>query len=112
MAALPPALQHGLCARAPHQVLHHGLNLLLGHAHVLCGAFQSDLVLALCELDVNLPQQSKGLWGQAQQQPLRPTGFPREVADPRSSCECTSTARRATEGPKDNSVTLVLNAVV
>lgn len=45
----------GALEGAPYQVLHHGFDLLPGHVHVLRGAFQRDLVFALCELNVNLP---------------------------------------------------------
>lgn len=47
------------CKGAPYQIFDHGFDLFLGHVYVLCGAFQGDLVLPLCELDVHLPQQNQ-----------------------------------------------------
>ena len=59
---------------APYQVLDHGFDLFLGHVYILRGAFQGDPVLALCELDVDLPHQNKS-WptgtARPQQAPLR-----------------------------------------
>lgn len=49
---------------APYQVFDHGFDLFLGHVYILCGAFQGDLVLTLCELDVHLPQQNQERDGQ------------------------------------------------
>lgn len=57
---------------APYQVLDHGFDLFLGHVYILCGAFQGDPVLALRELDVDLPHQNKS----------RPTGMARPQQPP------------------------------
>lgn len=79
--------------RAPYQVFHHGFDLLLGHIYVLRGAFQGDLVLALGELDVNLPQQRrKGQSGQSGRDLRAPTGaFQGGGRSPGASHRCTST---------------------
>lgn len=71
-----PAL--GAWLGTPHQVLDHGLDLLLGHADVLRGAFQRDLVLALRELDVDLPHQhGPSCEDSTAQKPLRSPGCSR-----------------------------------
>ena len=53
-----------MCRGAPYQVFDHGYKLFLGHVYLLCGAFQSDLVLTFRELDVNLPHQNEERDGQ------------------------------------------------
>lgn len=60
MTAHPQFKALGTLTGASYQVFHHSFDLFLGHIYILRGAFQGDLVLAFCKLDVNLPHQNKG----------------------------------------------------
>lgn len=74
----------GTCGprRGAYQVLDHGFDLFLGHADILRGALQGDPVLALCELDVNLPCRSEDRGGQDGSTVAVPSE-PRALADPK-----------------------------
>lgn len=76
--AVPAQPALGVRLGTSYQVLDHGLDLLLGHADVLRGAFQCDPVLALRELDVDLPHQHASIReNSVAQKPLQSPGCPR-----------------------------------